>query len=88
MSRSLETRLAKLEAAQVPAVAAHILFAQTASVADAMIAERIAHGMAKEADYFMVIQWVEAEDGKPVPCRKHHEPAWFDGSEVSRFHES
>jgi len=89
MNRTLETRLAKLEAAQGPAAAvAHILFAQTASVADAMIAERIAHGMAKEADYFMVIQWVEAEDGKPVPCRKHHEPAWFDGSEVSRFHES
>jgi len=30
MSRTLETRLAKLEAAQAPAAVAHILFAQTA----------------------------------------------------------
>jgi len=42
-----------------------------------MIAERIVKGMAKEADHFIVIQWVAAEDGRPVPCREHHEPAWF-----------
>ena len=85
MSRTLETRLAKLEAAQGPAVAAaHILFAQTASVADAMIAERIAQGMAKEADHFIVIQWVAAEDGRPVPCRSTTSRHGFDGEAQAR----
>src|SRR5688572_25920653 len=65
MSRNLETRLAKLEAAQVPAVVTHMLFAQTDAEADAQVAERIAEGTAKESDEFIVIRWLAAKDDRP-----------------------
>ena len=59
MARNLETRLAKLEAAQGPAAVTHMLFAQTDAEADAQITERIAEGTAKESDHFIVVRWIE-----------------------------
>ena len=80
MSRNLETRLAKLEAARAPMTGAvvQILFAQTDH-----IAERIAKGTATAPDRFVVVSFVEAVDGKPAPDTKHYDPLWRDGHPVS-----
>ena len=67
MSRNLETRLAKLEAARtVSEGVVQVLFAQTDAEADAQTAERIAKGTATEADRFTVVRFVEAKDGRPA----------------------
>ena len=66
MARNLETRLARLEAAQAQVAVTHMLFAPTDAEADAQIAERIAEGTAKETDHFIVVRWMVAKDARPV----------------------
>ena len=79
MSRNLEARLAKLEAARGPAAIVQVLFAQTDAETDAQTAERIAKGTTKESDHFIVVRFVEAKDGRPVQCREAQDPARLQG---------
>jgi hypothetical protein len=56
-TRTLSSRLAKLEAVQGQYQVVQVLFAQTDEAADAQIAERIAAGTATEGDMFIVVRW-------------------------------
>jgi hypothetical protein len=68
-TRSLSTRLSKLEAAHAPAPVpvAQIIFAQTQVEANAELERRIAAGEATADDpLIIIVRFVEARDGQPA----------------------
>jgi hypothetical protein len=70
MARNIETRLARLEAAQEPSAVVHMIFAQTDEAAAAEEAERIENGRAHPGDEFIVVRWLDAVDGRAAPITK------------------